>query len=173
MKSGRVIVGSVLALLSVATLHALPAAQRGGGGGGGGGRSSGGGGAVFQATRLESLEADFKLTKDQKKAVKTILDDAHKSAAPLREALARTRATISAAIQANKAQPEIDSAVNEYAEQAARMTMVEMKSLAQVLQALEPEQRANQAALRSAFFLIRGAFLDNKKWDEVPDSRGY
>ena len=168
MRSARLIVGGLLAVLSVATLPAAASAQRGGGG-----RGGGGGAPAFQPTRMETLEADFKLTKDQKKAVKTILDDAHKSAAPIREALNRTRGAIAAAIQANKAQAEIDTAINEYGQQAAAMTTLEMKSLAQVLQALAPDQRGNQNALRSAFFLMRGAFLDNKKWDETPDGRGY
>jgi Spy/CpxP family protein refolding chaperone len=135
----------------------------------------GGGGAPAvptTVTRLESLEADLKLTKDQKKNARTILDDAHKSGAPIREALTRTRAAIAAAIQAGKAQADIDAAVSSYAEQATAMTALEMKALAQVLQALEPEQRANTAGVRSAFFLMRGIFLD-KKWDEVPDARGY
>jgi Spy/CpxP family protein refolding chaperone len=165
MISGRLIAGWLLIVLSAAPLSAVASPQ--------GSRGGGGTAPAFQPTRMESLEADFKLTKDQKKAVKTILDDAHKGAAPIREALTRTRAAIAAAIQANKAQPEIDAAVNEYAQQAAAMTALEMKSLAQVLQALEPDQRGNQGALRSAFFLMRGAFLDNKKWDEIPDSRGY
>lgn len=158
-----------LAVLATASMPGVASAQ-GRGGGGGGGR---GGGAPSQVTRLETLEADFKLTKDQKKSVKTLLDDAHKSAAPIREALATTRAAIAAAIQANKPQAEIDAAVNSYAEQAAAMTALEMKTLGQLLQSLDPEQRADSGALRSAFFLMRGIFLDNKKWDEVPDSRSY
>ena len=124
-------------------------------------------------TRLETLEADFKLTKDQKKAVKGILDEAHKGAAPTREALSRTRTALAAAIVAGKGQPDIDAAVNAYAEQAAAMTAVEMKALAQVMESLDKDQRANQAGVRSAFFLMRGIFLDNKKWDEVPDARAY
>jgi Spy/CpxP family protein refolding chaperone len=167
-RSGHAIVGAFLAVLSIVSLSAAALPQRGGRGGGGGGTAP-----PYQATRMESLEADFKLTKDQKKSVKTILDDAHKSAAPIREALARTRAAIATAIQANKAQADVDAAVNSYAEQAAAMTSLEMKSLAQVLQALDQEQRGNANAVRSAFFLMRGIFLDNKKWDEIPDSRSY
>jgi hypothetical protein len=136
----------------------------------------GGGGAppIPQAlTRLNILESGFKLNKDQKKAVKTILDEAHKSAAPVREALTRTHAAIAAAIQSGKSQEIIDAAVNEYAQQAAAMAALEMQALAQVLQTLDQEQRANGAGVRSAFFLMRGIFLDNKRWDDVPDSRGY
>ena len=164
----RAILGLFLALVAGMLLTTI-SAQRGAGGRSG----SGGGGAAPQFTRLEILETGFKFTKDQKKAVKTILDDAHKSAAPIREALTRTRGAIAAAIQANKPQPEIDAAVNHYAEPAAAMTALEMKSLAQMLQALDKDQRANAAGVRSAFFLMRGIFLDNKRWDDIPDSRSY
>ena len=78
-----------------------------------------------------------------------------------------------AAIAANKGQAEIDAAVKQYGQQAAAMATLEMKALAQLLQQLEPAQRANQAAVRSAFVLMHGIFLDAKKWDAVPDSRSY
>jgi hypothetical protein len=53
------------------------------------------------------------------------------------------------------------------------MTTLEMTTLAQVIQTLVPEQRANTSSIRSAFFLMRGIFLDNRRWDEAPDSRSY
>ncbi len=148
----------------VAPLHG----QRGNRGGGLSGDSG-----SFQLTRLDTLTADFKLNKDQKKAVKTVLDDAHKGAAATREALLASHAAIEAAIAANKGQADIDAAVKQYGQQAAAMATLEMKTLAQVLQQLDPEQRANQAAVRSAFFLMRGIFLDSKRWDTVPDSHSY
>jgi Spy/CpxP family protein refolding chaperone len=140
-------------------------AQRGGRGGGEGG--------AYQFTRLEVLANSFNLTKDQKKTVKTLLDDAHKAAAPTREALASSHAAIATAIAANKGQAEVDTAVKQYAQQAAAMASLEMKTLAQMLTQLEPEQRTNGAAVRTAFFLMRGIFLDDKKWDAVPDTRSY
>jgi Heavy-metal resistance len=129
--------------------------------------------AEFQRTRLEILASSFSLNKDQKKAVKTILDSAHTRASSARDGLARTRAAIAAAIQANKEPAEIDRAIGEYADQAAAMTAVEMTALAEIIQTLDPAQRANTAALRSAFFLMRGIFLDKKRWDDIPDSRSY
>ena len=53
------------------------------------------------------------------------------------------------------------------------MATLEMKTLGQLVQQLEVPQRGNQAAVRSAFLLMRGIFLDAKKWDAVPDSRSY
>ena len=157
----------VCAAVIVAGMLAAPAlAQRGGGRGTAPS-------ADFQLTRLEILASSFTLTKDQKKAVKTILDAAHTRAASARDGLPRTRAAIAAAIQANKEQAEIDRAIGEYAEQAAAMTAVEMTALAEIIQTLDPTQRANTAAIRSAFFLMRGIFLDKKRWDDIPDSRSY
>jgi Spy/CpxP family protein refolding chaperone len=163
-------IGLLTTVALVVAFSVWPHAQRGGGRGGGG-TSSGESG--YQYSRLEILANGFNLTKDQKKNVKTLLDDAHKGAAATREELASSHAAIGAAIAANKSQAEIDAAVKVYAKQAAAMTELEMKALAEVLTQLEPEQRTNGAAIRSAFFMMRGIFLDDKKWDAVPDSRSY
>ena len=163
-------IGLLTTLALVVILTAWPSAQRGGGRGGGGMPSGENG---YQYSRLEILANGFDLTKDQKKTVKTLLDDAHKGAAGTRDALLAAHAALGAAITANKGQSEIDAAVKEYAHQAAAMSALEMKTLAQLIEQLDPEQRANQSAVRSAFFLMRGIFLDPKKWDAVPDSRSY
>jgi hypothetical protein len=164
MRGSRALVGLLAAAVVVGAFPTRAFTQRSGGGAPA---------TPLEQTRLNILESGFKLNKDQKKAVKTILDEAHRSAAPVREALTRTHAAIAAAIQSSKSQEIIDAAVNEYAQQAAAMTALEMQALAQVLQTLDQEQRANGTGVRSAFFLMRGIFLDNKRWDDVPDSRGY
>jgi hypothetical protein len=169
--TARATVGMFAAVLVALTLGTLAFAQRGGGGRGGEG---GGDGASFvQLTRMGTLESVFKLTKDQKKRIKTILDEAHTSAAPIRSSLAKTHAAIAVAIQAGQGQAGIDGAVTSYAEQATAMTAMEMTALAQIFQVLDDAQRANPAALRSAFYLMYGIFLDNKNWDEVPGGSRY
>jgi Spy/CpxP family protein refolding chaperone len=160
------------AVLLVTSVGAMLSAQRRGGGRGGE-EARGEGAEKYPLTRLQILEADFKLKKEQKKVVKRILDEAHNDAAPIRGALAETRTAIAVAVEANKPQAEIDAAVQSYAEQAAAMTALEMSALAKVLKALDEEQRANSAGIRSAFFLMRGMFLDAKRWDDVPDYRSY
>lgn len=158
--------GAILVMLMAAAAYA----QRGGGGGGGMGGGQMGG---FQLSRLDMLTNDFQLTKDQKKNIKALLDDAHKNAAATRDALLNAHAAIGAAIAANKSQADIDAAVKQYGQQAAAMATLEMKALAQLIQQLEVPQRGNQAAVRSAFVLMHGIFLDPKKWDAVPDLRSY
>ena len=154
-------------LLSVA-MSTVGATQ--GKGGGGNSSDSGGGNApmVLELSRLEVLCQAFHCDKDQKKQITTILDDAHKSAAPVREQLVKTRAAIAAAIEAHKSQADVDQAVKNYAVQVDAMTGVEMKALAHVLLAVNPDQRTSAAA-QTAFFLMRGIFLDNKKWNVIPD----
>ena len=167
----RAIAGVFAAVFLAVAVGTHAFAQRGGGGRGG--ADGGDGFSPVQLTRMGTLESVFKLTKDQKKRVRTILDEAHTGAAPIRASLTRTHAAIAAAIQAGQSQAEIDSAARSYGEQAAAMTAVEMTVLAQIFQVLDDAQRANPAALRTAFYLMYGIFLDNKQWDEVPDGRRY
>ena len=169
----RASVAILTATVIAATITAVPHAQRGGGGGGRGGGGGGGEFGGYKLNRLEILTNDFGLNKDQKKAIKALLDDAHKNAGPTRDALLSTHAAIGAAIAANKSQAEIDAAVKQYGQQAAAMAALEMKTLGQLMGELEPTQKGNAAAVRSAFFLLRGAFIDPKKWDAPPAGQGY
>jgi Spy/CpxP family protein refolding chaperone len=163
-------VGILLGLL-ILSVAAPAAVQRGGGGGGGGSLDFGV--PASQRSRLDILEAAFTLDGDQKDAVKTALDEAHKTAAPVRKELASTRGALSAAIMTGKDQAEVDQAVNAYAAQVTAMAGIEMKALAGVLRALRPEQQQNGAAVRTAFFLVRGMFLDDRRWNIIPEPRGY
>lgn len=155
-----------LLTLSVA---ASAEAQRGGGGFGGSVPSS----SMEDFTRLERLELVFTLDRDQKREVKNLFDATHKSAAPIREGLTKTRDALGNAIKAARPQEEIDAAIRAYAEQSTKMVELEAKSLAELLAMLTPEQRGNGAAIQTAFFLVRGMFLDNRRWDAVPTSRLY
>jgi len=140
---------------------------------GGGNRRPGGGTAPASETRsrLEIFTDAFTLDKDQKKAVKDTLDAAYKNAAPLRAELKTTRTALGAALQASKPQAEIDVAAKAYAAAAAAMAEAEMKALAQVLTPLRAEQRAQ--GTMSAFYSMNGIFLDEKKWDEIPEIKAY
>ncbi len=123
--------------------------------------------------RLEILTTLFTLTGDQKRDIKTWFDAAYKALADTRKGLAGTRATLVAAIQAGKPQDEITAAAEAYAVHVTAMTDAEMTALARLLRRLEPEQRANQAAISTAFGLVRGFFVNASKWDIIPDGRGY
>jgi len=153
-------------LLSV--ILAVPAfAQRGGGGGGFGG----GGG---QKARMDAMTESFKLDKDQRKQIKAAIDDAFKAATPIRAELTKARLALVAAVAAGKAQADLDEATKAYGTQSAALADAEMKALAQMIGLLTPEQAKNNAAISSAFFLMKSAFFDDKKWDDIPDNmKGY
>jgi Spy/CpxP family protein refolding chaperone len=125
--------------------------------------------------RLDILAASLGLTKEQKSTVKTRLDAAHKSAAPIRAQLLTTRTAIAAAVQAGKPQADVDAAVAAHAAEIAAMAQLEMKSLAEVLAMLTPEQQAEARTkgIRTPFFLFRGIFLDNGRWNVEPANTGY
>lgn len=139
----------------------------------GGSRGGSGGGVptVETRSRLEILTDALTLDKDQKKAVRDLLDGAYKSAAPIRAELKRARAALGAAVIGGKPQADIDAAAKDYATQVAAMTEIEMRALAQLLTPLKAEQRA--VGTMPAFYLMRGMFLDDKKWDEIPEIREY
>ncbi|MCC7010171.1 MAG: periplasmic heavy metal sensor [Acidobacteria bacterium] len=160
---GAAIAGAMVAVCVVS--GAAFAQGRGGRGGG-----SGGGAAVDLRSRMEILSDTFALEKDQKKEMKATLDAAYAQAAPIRAGLKAARAALFAAVQAGQA-AAIDKAVGDYAAQAAAMADLEMKTLAHVLTPLTADQRKN--GTMPAYYLMRGIFLDDKKWDEVPKIREY
>ena len=154
-----------IALVAVCVLGAVPAtaaAQRRGGGG------PGGPGGAFPLSRMEMLTENFKLEGDKKKEVRTVLDDALKSAEPVRLALLAAHTALGTAVQAGKGQAEIDAAAHTYAVQAAAMTRLEMQAMAKVLAIADPELK-NATAIQAAFFMARGMFLKKGKWDEIPE----
>ena len=143
-------------------------AQRGGGRGGPDGGPGAGPGGAFPFSRMEMLQQNFKLEGDKKKAVKAALDEAHKSAAPVREALLTTHAALGAAVQAGAAQDAVDAAALAYGAQAAAMARIEMDAVAKVIAIADPDLQ-NPQAIQAAFFMARGMFLKSGKWDEIPE----
>jgi hypothetical protein len=137
-------------------------AQRGGGG------APGMPGGAFPLSRLESLQEGFKLDGDKKKAVKEILDAAHTSAGPAREALLSAHAALGAAVQGGAAQDAVDAAARAYGEQAAAMARIEMDAIAKVIAIADPGLE-NPPAIQAAFFMARGMFLKSSKWNEIPE----
>jgi hypothetical protein len=156
---------ALIAILAVA-LPCLPAgtvqAQRGGGGFSLGGTKG----------RLDAMEAAFTLTKEQKNHIKTLMDEAAKTALPIREAMTKTHADIALAIQAKKPQADVDATTKAYAEQATAMMALEIKTLAAIMKELTEPQIANAAAISQTFFALRSAFL-NKNWNDIPDGKNY
>ena len=92
----------ILASMLAATMLS---AQRGGGGGGGRGRGGDTGSGMQMPpsqNRLDLIESMFKLNKDQKKQVKTIMDEGQKEAAPVRDQIVQSESDLGDAISEGK-----------------------------------------------------------------------
>lgn len=140
----------------------LAAAQRGGGGGGGrGGRGGGDGVVMFPSAKnhLELMADELKLSKEQKKDVKTLMDEAQKEAAPLKEQLAKSRTQLVTAIESGK-QDEIDKAIQSHSVIEAQMTTLEMKAFAGIYKMLDADQKSKS---RTVFVMMPGIFRA-KNW---------
>jgi len=150
----------------VALAGAAVSAQRGGRGGGGAPTTTG----AEIRSRMEILTDIFTLDKDQRKSIKDALDVHYKNSAAVRAALKKARADLGAAVVGSKPQAEIDAATKAYADATAAMADLEMKALADVRALLTTDQ---QPKIQPAFNLMRGIFLDDKKWDEIPEIKAY
>jgi hypothetical protein len=138
-----------------------------------GGARAGGSPAMMMPTDRESvLTAILFLKNDQKKSFKSVMDDAYKSAASLRDDLAKARTVIGELIDQDAPSESISQAAEPYGASAAAMTAAEMKALAQVLALLTEEQRPNTGTISTSASIMRGAFI-GKKWNTKVDERFY
>jgi nucleoid-associated protein YgaU len=137
----------------------LASAQRGGGGRGASNTPIMMG---SQSDKLTILTDNFKLSKDQKKLVKTVLDEGQKEAAPVRDEAAKSRQAIGEAISAGKSQDEIDQLVKSHAAIESQMAGIEMKAFVKIYQQLDKEQQSKAQIL---FQMMNGIFK-GKNWNE-------
>ena len=116
---------------------------------------------TFRATKnhLELISEELKLSKEQKKDVKTLMDEAQKEAMPLKDQLVKSRAQLAGAIEAGK-QEEIDKAIQSHSLLEAQMAAVEMKAFADIYKILDADQRSKS---RAVFVLMPGIFKA-KNW---------
>ncbi len=152
-------------LLLTATLAAtLAFAQRSGmgddtgmGGGMGGGRGDDMGGMprIVRQTPFDMFADRLKLNKDQKTEAQTVLADARKEFAPLRQQLLQGRAAIANAIMGGASTDDLKKITDAYASVVAQATGVETKAFSKVYAMLKPNQHGKAA---SAFELMAGLF---------------
>jgi len=158
-----------LRILSTLLLAAgMLMAQRGGGGGGG--RNNGGGMGQMPMARTEPLDQLaqlLRLSKDQKKDVKGIMDDAQKEAIPLREEMVKSREQIGAAIEGGKGQDEIDKAVKDFSAKEGQMATLEARAFNKIFAGLDSDQKANSQGLINALMYMHGIFK-RKNWNVNP-----
>jgi hypothetical protein len=128
------------------------------GGGGGGGNSP----MMQQSTsRMDQFTQILKLDKDEKKAVKTIMDDAQKEATPVKDQMEKGRLAIAQAVASGK-QEEIDAAVKGYAGVETQMAGIEMNAFAKLYNALDKEQQQKSPQI---YQMMPGIFK-GKNWNQ-------
>jgi hypothetical protein len=162
----RIIRAVVVAGLVAASVGVPLLAQRGGGGGGGAPMPS-----VELRSRLQILTEAFGLDRETRNAVRAALDAAHTEAGPLRLALYKSRQALAEAVAGGASAEAVSAAARAYGEAAAAMTAHEMKALVKLREHLSTEQRKQGTAV--AFYLMRGMFLDERRWDARPEGRNY
>lgn len=156
-----------LRILSTLFLAAgLLMAQRGSKSGNSG--MGGGGMGMARPEPLDMLAQMLKLNKDQKKDVKSIMDDAQKELTPLRETMAKDREQIATVIEAGKGQDEIDQAVKTFSGQEAQVTLVESKAFTKIFAGLDADQKVNAQALVNTLMMMHELFK-RKNWNTTSE----
>ena len=135
----------------------------GGMGGGAGGRGGGGMGDEPGAMPRMQRQAPFdvfadrlKLNKDQKTEALTVLSDALKESAPLRQQLMQAKLDIAKAMLGGASADDLKKTMDAYANVADQVTGLETKAFAKVCATLKPNQQGKAA---SAFELMAGMFI--------------
>jgi hypothetical protein len=159
----------------LATALVLAQGRGGGGGMGGGGGDEGGsgmggsrGGSGGQGNiqtprvvnRMDQISEALKLNKDQKKEVKSIMDEGQKEAAPVRDQLMKSQLAIGDAIQGGKSQDDLKPLENSEAALQAQMVGIELGAFAKIYKLLDKEQ---QPQTRVVFPMMKGIF-SGKNW---------
>jgi Spy/CpxP family protein refolding chaperone len=132
------------------------------------GKKGGGGGNYgdFPMTpdtvsRLDQFSQILKLDKDEKKQVKTIMDDGQKEAIPVRDQMEKDRLALAQAAAGGK-QDEIGAASKTYAADETQMTGIELNAFAKIYKLLDNEQQSKTAQV---FIMFPGIFK-NKNWND-------
>jgi hypothetical protein len=112
-------------------------------------------------SRMDQFTQILKLDKDEKKAVKTIMDDAQKDATPVKDQMEKGRLAIAQAVAGGK-QEEIDAAAKSYAGVETQMAGIEMNAFAKIYNALDKEQQQKSPQI---YQMMPGIFK-GKNWNQ-------
>jgi Spy/CpxP family protein refolding chaperone len=118
--------------------------------------------APSATTKMDAISKQLKLTRDQKKQIQSIFDEAHKGAAPLRKQILEGRAKIADAILEGKSQPEIDEIVSSEGALMGQMAATEMRAFADLYKTLKPDQQQKAGQILP---MMAGIFDQERAWD--------
>jgi Spy/CpxP family protein refolding chaperone len=112
---------------------------------------------------MDQFTQILKLNKDEKKQVKSIMDDAQKEAMPVRDRMGKGRLAVAEAVAAGK-QDEVDGAVKSYASAETEMTGIEINAFVKIYKLLDKDQ---QQKVPQVYAMMPGIFK-GKNWTEPP-----
>jgi hypothetical protein len=110
---------------------------------------------IQRQTPFDIFADRLKLNKDQKAEAQTVLADAMKESAPLRQQLSQGRVAIANAILGDKSADDLKKIMDAYTSVVAQETGIETKAFAKVCAMLKPNQQGKAAA---AFEVMAGIF---------------
>lgn len=116
-------------------------------------------------TKFDTIANTLNLNKEQRKAVKTILDDGAKEAAPLREQIGKSRVAVGEAIGAQKSEDELKQVARSTSDVAAQLVTLELQTFAKVFATLDDTQKKDGRALGRVLGLMNDIY-HNKNWNE-------
>jgi hypothetical protein len=152
-------------VLAVALLTGVAMAQSGGRKGGGSSDMSGGAPRQYSANRFDIIAEALNLNKDQKKTVRTILDDGAKEAAPLRDQLSKSRIVVGEAIVANKSVEDLKQVAKSASDLGAQLAQLELKTFAKIFGTLDDTQKKDIKGVGRVLNLTNGMY-HSKNWIE-------
>jgi hypothetical protein len=122
----------------------------------------GGFGPPAMPAPLDRIATSFAFNGDQKKEVKTAIDEIAKQAAPVREQILKGREQLMAAVTAGANQDALKKLVDAQADLMAKMTHLEMQVFGKVALKAAAEQR--RAGAGTLFTITPGMFM-KKNWN--------
>ena len=132
---------------------------------GGGGGNDAGIGVAPAANRFEKIAQALNLNKDQKKAVKQLLDDGAKEAAPLRDQISKSRVAVGEAVSAKKSDDELKQVARTSSDLSTQLSELELKTFAKIVASLDDTQKKDMRGLQTALVLMNDIY-HTKNWNE-------
>lgn len=150
---------------------AIAFAQRGGGMGGGSGMGGDEGGNARMErgmmagarSRTDIWSESLQLNREQRKTLKSAMDDGQKEAAPVKEQILKARTALAEAAAAGKGREEIEKAAAAVAAAESKMHQIELNAFVKIYQSLEKEQLPK---VRTVYGMMSGIFM-GKNWNEL------
>ena len=158
---GRLMVAGMLC----ASLATAQGYGRGGGRGGGGDMDPRAAAGPPSTNRFDNIANSLNLNKDQRKTVRTILDEGAQEAAPIRDQMSKSRIAVGEAIVANKSEDELKQVAKTASDLNAQLSQLEIQTFAKTFAALDDTQKKDMRGLGRALFLMNGMY-HIKNWTE-------